>query len=385
MTGETIQQPAQKTSSRLFSLDVVRGITIALMIMANNNGDWRAAYWPLKHSAWNGWTPTDLVFPAFLFIVGITTVFSTDARRNRGESRKVLFLHALRRAVILFLLGLVVNGFPLFPLATLRIYGVLQRIAICYFIAMVLYLWNQHWAWICGVAVATLVGYWILMRWVPIPGHGVPTHNFPLLDPNINWVAYVDRKIFPGRLYQGTWDPEGLLSDIPALGTTLIGVLTGLWLRSKQSLQRKVTGLLLAAICGLMLGKLWNLWFPINKNLWTSSYVLFAAGWTLLLLTVCYWLIEIKHLKRGWTAPWAIFGSNAIVAYVLSELLASTLVSIHVQSSEQTSTLQRLIYEKCFSWIVNPSLGALLYSLVYLLICFVPVAILYRKRIFIKI
>jgi predicted acyltransferase len=385
MTEATTQQPAHNISSRLFSLDVIRGITIAFMIMVNNNGDWRAAYRPLVHSAWNGWTPADLVFPSFLFIVGITTVISTDARRARGESRKVLLLHAFRRAVILFLLGLVINGFPYFSLATLRIYGVLQRIAICYFIAMVLYLWDQRWTWICGVTVVALAGYWILMRWVPIPGYGMPTHNFPLLDRNINWVAYVDRCICPGRLYQGTWDPEGLISDIPALGTSLIGVLTGLWLRSKQSPQRKATGLLSAAVCGLMLGKLWNIWFPINKNLWTSSFVLFAAGSTLLLLAACYWLIEIKHWVRGWTAPWAIFGSNAIIAYVFSELLESALYSIPVQSRGQASTLQALIYERCFSWIADPSFRALLYSLVYVLICFVPVAVLYRKKIFIKL
>lgn len=385
MTDAMIQPPAPNASSRLLSLDIVRGITIAFMILVNDAGDFERAYWFLNHAQWNGWTPTDLVFPSFLFLVGTAIVFSTDARRARGESRRSLIFHALRRAVILFLLGLVVNGFPHFPLATLRIYGVLQRIAVCYFIVAILYLWTQRWTWLCAVTAVTLLGYWILMRWIPIPGLGVPIHNFPLLDKTINWVAYVDRKIFPGRLYEGVRDPEGLLSDIPAVGSTLIGVLTGLFLRTNQSQYRKLTGLFLASACGLMLGQFWNVWFPINKKLWTSSYVLFAAGWTLLLLASCYWLIEVRHWNRGWTTPWAIFGSNAIVAYIFSELLASTLYSIQVQSSGQALTLQRLVYEKGFSWIVNPSFGSMLYSVAYVLVCFMPLAILHYKRVFIKI
>jgi predicted acyltransferase len=369
-----IQRASPNKPSRLISLDVVRGITIAFMILVNDNGSERYAYWPLKHAAWNGWTPTDLVFPSFLFLVGVTIVFSTDSRRARGESRKALLLHAVRRAVILFLLGLVVNGFPRFPLHTLRIYGVLQRIAICYLVASVLYLSSRRVAVLAGVALAALFGYWVLMRWVAVPGFGVPTHQIPLLDKNANWVAYLDRKIFPGRLYEGLRDPEGLLSDIPSLATALLGVLTGLWLSARDSLRKRAAWLLVAALCGLALGKFWSLWFPINKKLWTSSYVLFAAGVTLLVLAVCYFLVEVRQWKRAWTFPWIVFGSNAIVAYVFSELLASTL-----------SSMQYLIYNRAFSSIVNPSFGSMLYSLAYVAVCFVPVLILYRKQIFIKI
>ena len=307
---------------RLVSLDVARGITIAFMILVNNGGSGKYSYHQLEHSAWNGWTLTDLVFPSFLFIAGISIVLSTETRLARGESKTTLRLHVLRRSVILFLLGLVVNSFPLFHLGTLRIYGVLQRIAICFFLASLLYLWNSR-AWVAATtAIVALLGYWILMRWVPIPGIGVPTHSVPLLDPNQNWVAYLDRKLLSGHLYEGVRDPEGLLSDIPAMGTILFGVLTGIWLRRPKSLSTKAAGLLGAAISGLVLGEIWNVWFPINKKLWTSSYVLFAAGCTLLLLAICFYAVEIKKWTRGWTYPWLVFGSNAITAYVFSELLA---------------------------------------------------------------
>jgi predicted acyltransferase len=370
---------------RWVSLDVARGITIAFMILVNNGGSGKYSYSQLEHSAWNGWTLTDLVFPSFLFIAGISIVFSNAARLARGESKTALRLHVIRRAVILFLLGLVVNGFPLFHLGTLRIYGVLQRIAICFLFASLLYLWNSR-AWVAAtVAVVALLSYWILMRWVPIPGIGVPTHSVPLLDPNQNWVAYLDRKIFPGRLYEGVRDPEGLLSNIPAMGTILFGVLTGIWLRRPKALSTKAAGLLVASLSGLLLGNLWNVWFPINKKLWTSSYVLFAAGCTLLLLTLCFYAVEIKQWTRGWTFPWLVFGSNAITAYVFSELLSSALSTIFVHDGGRITDLQQYIYLHWFFPIINPSFGSLLYALAFVLVCFVPVLLLYRKKIFIKI
>ena len=302
----------------------------------------------LQHSPWNGWTLTDLVFPSFLFIAGISIVFSSESRLARGESKNTMRLHVLRRAVILFCLGLVVNGFPLFPLGTLRIYGVLQRIAVCFLLASLLYLWNSR-AWVtAATAVTALLGYWILMRWVPIPGIGLPTHDVPLLDQNQNWVAFVDRKILPRRLYERVRDPEGLLSDIPAMGTILFGVLTGIWLRRPKALTAKAMGLLVGAVSGSLLGELWNIWFPINKKLWTSSYVLFAAGCTFLLLAVCFYAVEIKGWTRRWTFPWLVFGSNAITAYVLSELLAGGLYTMTVHEGGKAMDLQQYIFQKWF-------------------------------------
>jgi predicted acyltransferase len=387
MTATTVTNPSVAgVKTRLISLDVLRGITIAFMILVNNNGDERYAYWPLKHALWNGWTPTDLVFPTFLFVAGVSLVFSFESRLAKGVSKTSLFLHAVRRSIILFALGLVVNGFPFFHLSTLRIYGVLQRFAVCLLIASAIYLYSRgksKVATLITVLVAALLGYWIIMRWIPVPGYGLPTRDIPLLDKDANWVAYLDRHIFPGRLYEGTRDPEGLLSNLPALGTALLGMLTALWLRTKNSTYTKFIGLFAAAIAGLLLGKIWGHWFPINKKLWTSSYVLFAAGWSLLGLSICYWLIEIKQWTRGWTFPWVVFGSNAIAAYVFSELLPALFNDVHVGSNHQT--LGQVIYSHIFALVPDRAFGSLLYSLSYVAVCFLPVLILYRKKIFIKI
>ena len=378
-------QTVTKPMRRMLSLDVARGITIAFMILVNNGGSENLSYRQLQHSPWNGWTLTDLVFPSFLLIAGISIVLSTETRLARGFSKASLRLHVLRRSIILFVVGVAVHGFPFFNLHTLRIYGVLQRIAICFLLASLLYLWNSR-AWVAAsVTVVALFSYWILMRWVPIPGIGVPTHNVLLLDPNQNWVAYVDRILLPGRLYEGTRDPEGLISTIPAIGTILLGVLTGIGLRRPKSSTAKAIGLLLASLSGLVLGSIWNVWFPINKKLWTSSYVLFAAGCTLLLLAICFYAVEIKEWTRGWTFPWLVFGSNAITAYVFSELLSATLGSIRLHDGGRVMDLQQYIYLHWFSGIINPSFGSLMYAIAFVVVCFVPALFLYRKQIFIKI
>ena len=374
-----------KPSQRLVFLDVVRGMTIAFMILVNNNGSEQLAYWPLKHADWNGWTPTDLVFPTFLFLVGITIVLSIASRIARGEPRISLFRHALQRAATLFSLGILIHGFPSYPLATLRIYGVLQRIALCYLVATVLYLWNRRVITLVGVSIACLLGYWILTRWVPIPEFGMPGRDFPFLDKDINWVSVVDRRLFPGRLLENTRDPLGLISTIPAIATCLFGVLTGLWLRTARGMREKAAGLLAGAIAGLVLGGLWGIWFPINKRLWTSSYAVFAAGWTLLVIFICYLVIDIKKHQGAWTYPWKVFGSNAIFAYAFAELLSIVLEVIHVGGNGSMMSLKELIYTRIFSPVVNPSFGSLLYSLSYVLVCFVPCLVLFRKRIFIKI
>lgn len=379
------QRTSTRTSQRLVVLDVVRGMTIAFMILVNNNGSEHAAYWPLKHSDWNGCTPTDLVFPVFLFLVGIGIVLSTASRLARGESKSSLVRHAFQRAAILFILGILVHGFPTYPLASLRIYGVLQRIAICYLLTTLLYLWDRRVMTLVGVAAGCLVGYWILMRWIPIPGFGVPGRDFPFLDKDINWVSVVDRRLFPGRLLEKTRDPLGLISAIPAVATCLLGVLTGQWLQTTRSMKQKAVGMFAGAIAGLALGWLWSIWFPINKRLWTSSYVLYAAGWTLLILGICYFVIEIRKHQGAWTYPWRVFGANAIFAYALAEFLSIVVGIIRVQSNGTTMSLKGLIYAKVFVPIGNPALSSLLYSLSYVVVCFLPCLLLFRRRIFIKI
>ncbi len=380
MASVSVEQPALTTTKRLVSLDVLRGITIAFMILVNNGG--RYAYWPLKHSDWNGWTPTDLVFPTFLFVMGTSLVFSFDSRLSRGVSKRSLALHTLRRFIVLFLLGLVVNGFPYFHLGTLRIYGVLQRIAICFLICSLLYLWDRGAKSKIALAVAALLGYWILMRFVPVPGHGVPGRDIPFLDKDANIVAWLDRHLFPGRLYEKVRDPEGLLSNIPALATTLLGMLTAMWLRTSKSMERKCAGMLGSGIALVLLGELWNPWFPINKKLWTSSYVLFAAGVSLLVLALCYWAVEIRGWKKGWTYYWLVFGTNAITAYVLSELLASALWAIRLSPNR---TLSAFLYFDVFQHVQPPGVGALLFALAFVMVCWLVVWPLYVKRIFIKV
>jgi predicted acyltransferase len=383
MASVSVQQPAATTTKRLLSLDVFRGIDIAFMILVNNGGHY--AYWPLKHSDWNGWTPTDLVFPTFLFLMGTSLVFSFEARLARGESKKNLALHTLRRFVILFLLGLVVNGFPFFHLGTLRVYGVLQRIAICYLVCSFLYLWDRRVTSKIVLLAAALLGYWALMRLVPVPGYGVPGRDIPFLDKNANIVAWLDRHIFPGRLYEGVRDPEGLLSNIPALGTALLGMLTAMWLRTSASMERKFAGMLGGGVVLILLGELWNPWFPINKKLWTSSYVLFAAGVSLLGLALCYWAIEIRGWKKGWTFFWLVFGTNAITAYVFAELLSSALDSISIPLGGGHATLGSYIYVDVFQRAHPPQFGALLYALWFVMVCWLAVLPLYKKRIFIKV
>jgi predicted acyltransferase len=371
-------------TNRLMSVDILRGITIAFMILVNN-GVSNYPFPALEHAEWNGWTPTDLVFPTFLFLVGVTIVFSFESRLSRGASKSSLLLHTFRRACILFALGLVVNGFPHFPLATLRIYGVLQRIAICFLIASLLYLLDRRPGSKIVIVVLALFGYWILLRWVPVPGFGMPGRDIPLFDPARNLGAYVDRHIFPGRLYRGVRDPEGLLSNIPALGTTLLGMLTAMWLRSKRTPSMRAWGMLVAGIIGIILGQVWGLWFPINKNLWSSSYVLFAAGIALVALSICYWAIDIRGWKTGWTYIWLVFGMNAITAYVIAELLSSTLYAIHVRTGTITVSLSWYLFDRCFSGIQSHHLASLAYSISIVAICFIPVAILYRKKIFLKV
>jgi predicted acyltransferase len=376
---------------RMLSLDVLRGLDIAFMILVNNNGDGARAYWALKHADWNGFTPTDLVFPTFLFLVGISTVFSTEARLTQGATKQSIFLHTLRRTVIIFLLGLLVNSFPHFNLHTLRIYGVLPRIAICYFIVAVLYLMSPGWRSKLVLLVAALGTYWILMRYIPVPGYGLPGRDVPFLDRDANLVAWLDRHIFSApHLYERTRDPEGLLSTIPALGTALMGMLTGIWLRTGRSLAEKARGVAVAGLTSLILGGVWNYWFPLNKKLWTSSFVLFAGGWSLLLLALSIWVVDIVRASEGAErtqrarifTPFLVFGTNAISAYVFSELLAGAIDNIHMSAG---GNLQQWLYHSILAVVPDPAFASLLYSLCFVAVCWLPVYLLYRRRIFIKI
>jgi predicted acyltransferase len=371
---------------RLLSLDIFRGLTIAGMILVNDPGDWGNVYAPLRHSKWNGWTPTDLVFPFFLFIVGVSMVFSFSSRLTRGDTRNSLMLHALKRGIILFAFGVFINGFPNhYNIHTLRFEGVLQRIALCYVISSFIFLWSGRKTWI-GAAFSCLVGYWIIMRYLPVPGFGIPTHDIPLLDPDRNWTALIDRKLFMGHLYQHTNDPEGVLSTIPAVASTLLGMLTAEWLRSMRSQTQKALGMIAAGITCFLAGEIWNIWFPINKNLWTSSFVLLTAGLAMIGLGLCYWLFDVRKIRIRLADFLLVFGMNAIAAYVLSELLAA-LIGTETFHSAKFGVINwgGWIFRTVFQPLASPLNASLLFAIAYVFFCWLVMLALYRKRIFLKI
>lgn len=380
----------QSPMKRLLSLDVVRGITIAFMIMVNNNGgpgSWRF----MNHAYWNGLTPTDLVFPTFVFVVGVSVVFAFDARLAKGAARSQLAKHTVIRTIVLILFGIIVNSFPFFHLAHMRFYGVLQRIAVCYLVVGLFYLWDQRIStkWL-ALAVA-LVGYWVLVRWVPIPGVGMPGRDVPFMDVSRNLVSWIDQHLFPYHLYlyppdHNVRDPEGMLSNLPAFGTALMGVLAGLWLRSSRTVGRKSAGLAIASLCSLGAGYLWSMEFPLNKNMWTSSFVLVAGGYSLALLTLCYFTIEQMNWRKGWTWPWLVFGSNAIGAYMFSELTPGIFYNIHVAGpGGKPIESMGWLFLHTFAHIPDPHWAAFAYSVSFTAFCFIPVWILYRKKIFLKV
>ena len=398
--------------TRVLSIDILRGITIALMILVNDPGDWSHTYAQLDHAKWNGFTLTDLVFPNFLFIVGASFIFSLQSRISRGESGPILALHILRRSAIIFAVDVFFGLYPHFHYTHLRLYGVLTRIALCYLCAGLVCLITQRADRLLTICAVLLIGYWALMRFVPVPGFGIPTHNMPILDPDGNLAAWLDRHIIDltqrllhtGRLYEHTRDPEGLLSTLPAIATTLLGSLTALWLRrvntSSEPSQGSITrsmclhGLLLAGILSLAAGSLWNVSFPINKNLWTSSYVLFSAGWALLLLALFYWLIDIRHFNETkvgkWlTFPWLVFGSNAITVFCISVFLVENLIWIklpfEVGPNGQPVTAWFWIYHHLFAFNGSTNDTSLAFALAFVAICFIPNLLLWRKRIFLKI
>lgn len=366
---------------RLQSLDAFRGITIAGMILVNNAGDWDHVFSQLEHAEWNGCTATDLVFPFFLFIVGVAITLALERRRGEGSDERALLLQIARRTAILFALGLLLNAFPFNLPRALRIPGVLQRIALAYAAAAVLALKTAPRTQ-SVVAVALLAGYWAALALVPVPGYGAWN-----LTPEGNLGAWIDRTLLPGHTWKPGWDPEGLLSTVPAVSTTLSGVLAGRWLcdASRPGFAR-ACGLFAAGLACAVAGLVANAWFPINKNLWTSSYVLFTSGLALQALAACYWAIDLQGAARG-ARPFVIFGKNPIAAFVLSSLLARALVYAWKVEGPlgKPITAKQWIYEHTFGARGSNELASLLYALAYLLLWLGVMAIFDRKKIYLKV
>ena len=341
-------------------------------------------------ASWHGWTPTDLVFPSFLFIVGVAIPLAIGKRRERGDATGSIVTKIVIRSLVIFALGLFLNWFRLektktgysLPelgpsLASLRIPGVLQRIAVCYLLVALLYLWTGIRTQIV-VTIGLLVGYWALMKYVPVPGHGVGDFS-----REHNLAAYVDRLLLPGHLYKPDYDPEGLLSTIPALASTLIGVLTGRWLGTMRTPAEKTCGVFAAGFVLFAIGWGWDASFPINKALWTSSFVLYSAGLSLQVLGLCMWLIEVLG-ARSWSGPFLVFGSNAIAAYVLSALAVRFLPLMQITDADGVHVSVKDWYiHHALAW-AEPTLASLLYGVSYVALWFLVLAVLYRLRWFIR-
>ena len=352
---------------RLLSVDAFRGATIALMVLVNNAGDGSNSYGQLKHSQWNGWTITDVVFPTFLFIVGISIQLA-------GLKP---FAKVLRRSVVLFALGLFVYLFPHFHFETMRIMGVLQRIAICYLVASFLYRWSERTSWITACIFVLLLSYWLLMSTVPVPSYGVGR-----LDVQGNLAHYVDRMVLGKHNYASTktWDPEGILSTLPAIATTLFGVIAGIILRSSHSLWQRTAQLFLIGNFLLAAGLICDQWLPINKKIWTSSFSLFMAGFSFVLLAVFIYFVELENLQR-WFKPFIIFGRNAIAIYMFSELLAESLSEIDISGQ----SLQQWLYMGLFAPLTSPANASFLWALTFTFVMFLAAYGMYKRNWVIRV
>ena len=451
--------PDNVGSDRLISLDVFRGITIAAMILVNNPGT-SPVYWPLEHAEWNGLTPTDWIFPFFLFIVGVAIPISLGRNPTRKEGAPERpYRRIVTRAISIFLLGLAISVLPFFQFAatdapdwlkmliwltfaaalfflllrnfkvagilagaavlgivamvlagytvvpynfgTMRIFGVLQRIAICYLVASLIFL-HTNWKQQLGIAIGLLFAYWFLMINIPVPGCEVTTMN----DKACNLAAYLDRVILGenhiwrfGKVY----DPEGILSTLPAIVTTLSGVLTGIWIGSTAETQRRrdeegngdpslftrhlsrVSGMFFFGTVLVALGWMWNSYFPMNKALWTSSYVVVTTGLALLTFASCYWLIDIKGYKK-WAWPFVVFGVNALALFVFSGIFARMIAAYKVSSfDDKPISVQKWIVDNLYLALFQPINASLGYAISFILFWFLLMWLLYRRNIFIKV
>ncbi len=378
--------------NRLLSLDVFRGITIAGMVLVNNPGTWSAIYPPLEHAEWHGATPTDLVFPFFLFIVGIAITLALGKRVEQGAVKREIYLKIVRRAVIIFALGLFLAAFPFYnftketflDVSTLRIMGVLQRIAVCYLITALIFI-HTNWKQQAIIAVALLLAYWVLMTLINVPGCEITTFD----DKGCNLAAFIDRTILTeNHIWKQSkiFDPEGILSTIPAIATTLAGVLCGHWLRGDKNDYEKVSALFFFGVVLAAIGWIWSFWFPLNKALWTSSYVVYTAGLALLFLGSCYWLIDIKNYKK-WAKPFIIFGVNALALFVGSGLMAKLfgIIKVSWDAEGKSTSLQSWIFNSIFLPFASPINASLAFAICFILFWLFLMRLLYRKRIFIKI
>ena len=368
-------------SKRLISLDAFRGATIIAMILVNNPGSWSAVYPQLRHAEWNGWTMTDWIFPFFLFTVGAVIPFSFARRMENRTPARQLYRHIGVRSAVMLCIGLFLNGFPYFDLSEIRIPGVLQRIAVCYGIASVIFLKSTNrgrvW-WIVGL----LSGYWLILQFIPVPGIGPGVY-----EPGKNLSNYIDSLFLAGHAWKETapWDPEGILSTLPAIATVLFGSLTGHLLRSDKSKEEKTARMFVAGTLLLLLGAILDMWLPINKKLWTSSFAVFTAGWANICLAMCFWFFDVKGYTR-YARPLVIYGMNAIAVYAAADIVAVMLGTITVTGSAGTSiSLQEYLYTGFFLPVADPVNASLFFAIAFTLVMGLFVWVLWKKKWFFKV
>ncbi len=372
-------------TERLPSLDVFRGMTVAGMLLVNNPGTWSAIYPPLQHAPWHGWTPTDLIFPFFLFIVGITTELSLRARRARGDDERAILRQLFRRGALIFLFGFLLSGFPFFTWppalegATFlervghrvehwRVMGVLQRIGIAYLLGGLL-TWRTTIRQQVVLLAAILLGYWALMTLVPVPDTGVAGRHV-LDQPDQLLSAWLDRQLLgTAHLWSGgkTWDPEGILSTLPAVGTVICGTFAGTWIgMTARSLTERLAGLFAVGALAMMIGAMWHWVFPINKNIWSSSYVVFTAGMASVTLATCIWLIEVRQW-RHWTSPFLVYGINPMLAFLGSGLMARGLASIWTWDTGDGTRMsaQGFVFHTAFASWLPPREASFAYAVAF--------------------
>ena len=369
------ETPTAGKSKRLVSLDALRGFTIAAMVIVNDPGSWSHVYRPLEHAEWNGCTITDLVFPFFLFIVGISIALAYSKRLEANVSKKSIYRKIIIRSVNIYALGIFLWLFPEFQFDSIRWVGVLPRISFVFLACALLFL-NTNWKQQIRIGAGILLAYWIVMAFIPIPGIGRPD----LSMPEKNWANYLDTLILPGVMWQKTWDPEGILSTFPAIVTGIIGMLIGKLYLTVKDENKRLVWLYFAGFTMFLAGGIWNWSFPINKNIWTSSYVLYTAGLGTLGLATCILIIDIWGHTR-WTLLGRVYGANAITSYVLAGVLTLVFYGMRIGGA----SLNQWFMNGLTPLGLDPKFVSMLYAVIYMWIIFIPALIMYRRKIFIRI
>lgn len=367
---------------RLLSLDFFRGITIAAMILVNNPGDWEHVYAPLEHSKWNGCTPTDLIFPFFIFMVGVSITLAIGPKKEDKAQHSKIIAKAFKRSVILYIINVAIHFLFTFNFENFRIMGVLPRIAIVFFISVIIFI-KTNFKQQLILFTSILIIYYLLMCFVPVPGYGASN-----LEPATNLAAWLDTTILTTKhMWSGSkvYDPEGILSTLPAIGTCLFGIMVGDWIRRKDKDEStKIAWMFVMATFSVMAGMIWNNFFPINKSLWTSSFVLYTGGLATAGLAIAYWLIDVQQRKK-YITPFVAFGANAITAYVAADVVIAVLSWFHINLDGETVNLQEYLYKTIFVPHFSPINASLAGAITFVLIMTIPMIILYRKKIFIKV